>query len=44
MVRGAAGNMATVAGGLFDRFSNRGGGSGGSGSGSGSGSGNSDDN
>src|SRR5580700_7110328 len=30
MVRGAAGNMATVAGGLFDRFSNRGGGSGGS--------------
>src|SRR5580704_11618455 len=35
MVRGAAGNMATVAGGLFDRFSNRGGGSGGSGSGSG---------
>ena len=40
MVRGAAGNMATVAGGLFDRFSNRGGGSGGSGSGSG----NSDDN
>ena len=42
MVRGAAGNMATVAGGLFDRFSNRGGGSGGSGGGSGSG--NSDDN
>jgi Zn-dependent protease with chaperone function len=29
MVRGAAGNMANVAGGLFDRFSNRGGGSGG---------------
>ena len=42
MVRGAAGNMATVAGGLFDRFSNRGGG--GTGGGSGSGSGNSDDN
>ena len=44
MVRGAAGNMATVAGGLFDRFSNRGSGRGSSGSGSGSGSGNSDDN
>jgi Zn-dependent protease with chaperone function len=34
MVRGAAGTMASAAGGLFDRFSNRGGG----------GSGNSDDN
>jgi hypothetical protein len=26
MVRGAAGTMASAAGGLFDRFSNRGGG------------------
>jgi len=37
MVRGAAGTMANAAGGLFDRFSNRGGGGSGS-------SGNSDDN
>jgi hypothetical protein len=28
MVRGAAGNVAAAAGGLFDRFNNRGGGSG----------------